>query len=458
MNQSIKIIFSAILCLLFAGAGIADAKVTAQEAEQLKTTLTPLGGEKAGNKDGTIPAWEGGYTTPLPGFVNGGRRPNPFKDDKILFTITAQNMNQYADKLSEADKALLKKYPDTYRINVYPTRRTAAAPQSVYDNTYKNATQSYLEGYDVKSAFAGIPFPVPKTGLEVMWNSMLYVRPSAWRFNNEAFLGTANGKIVLLNEAEAIQLMPYYREDLTLETYEKEWDGEYWMLRLVPHGPPQKVGENILGRQNLTGSKSRSWLYMSGQRRVRQLPRACCDTPLSTLSGVTFYDEIEVWGGSEGLKVFDWKIIGKKEMYIPYNCNKIMEPRDIYEVVHSRHLNPDYVRYELHRVWVVEATLATGKRHQCPRSLYYIDEDTWEAVGTDRYDASGELWRSLFSLPIVMPDVPAVVPLIWGFFDLKTGTWIASNLYNKYDEQFKIMPPYKDMLFTPSALEALGVR
>lgn len=458
MKQSIKIFISAALCLMLAGVGVANAKVTAEEAEQLKTTLTPLGGEKAGNADGSIPAWDGGYTTPIPGFENGGRRPNPFKDDKILFTITAQNMNQYEDRLSDADKALLKKYPGTYRINVYKTRRTAAAPQPVYDNTYKNATRSYLEGYDIRSAFGGIPFPVPKTGLEVIWNSMLYVRPSAWHFYNDAFMGTSNGKLVLLNEAEAIQVMPYYKEDLTLETYEQEWDGEYWMLRLTPHGPPVKVGEGILGRQNLTGSKSRSWLYMTGQRRVRQLPNACCDTPLSTLSGVVYYDEIEVWGGSEGLKLFDWKIIGKKEMYIPYNCNMIMEPRDNFEVVHNQHLNPDYVRYELHRVWIVEATLLPGKRHQCPRSIYYIDEDTWEVVSSARYDANGDLWRSGYALPLVMPDVPAVVPLIWGFFDLKNGVWIASNLYNKYDEQFKIMPPYKDMLFTPSALLAEGVR
>jgi hypothetical protein len=458
MNRLIRTILSAILCLLFAGVGIADAKVTAQEAEQLKTTLTPLGGEKAGNQDGTIPAWNGGYTTPVAGFVNGGRRPNPFKDDKVLFTITAQNMNQYADKLSEADKALLKKYPDTYRINVYPTLRTAAAPQYVYDNTYANATRSYLEGYNIKDAFGGIPFPVPKTGLEVMWNSQLYYRPSAWHFYNDAILGTSSGKLVLLNEAEAKQMMPYYREDLTLDTYKKDWDGEYWMLRLIPHGPPMKVGEGILGRQNLTASKTGSWLYMTGQRRVRRLPNGCCDTPLTTLSGVTFYDEIEVFTGSDSITRFNWKIVGKKEMYIPYNCNKIMEPRDTYEVVHSRHLNPDYVRYELHRVWVIEATLVEGMRHQCPRSLYYMDEDTWIIALSDRYDANGELWRSGYSLPMVLPDLPGVVPLIWGFFDIKTGTWIASNLYNKYDEQFKVMPPYKDSVFTPASLEAEGIR
>lgn len=452
-------ILAGVLCLLlFCFGSAASAKISTQEAEQLKTTLTPLGGEKAGNQDGTIPAWDGGYTTSIPGYVNGGRRPNPFKDDEILFTITAQNMNQYADRLSEFDKALLEKYPDTYRLNIYQTRRAAAAPQYVYDNTYKNATRSYLEDYNIKDAFGGIPFPVPETGLEVMWNSQLYYRPSAWHFINDAFLGTENGKLVLLNTVEAQQTMPYYREDLTLEKYQQDYNGEYWMLRIVNLAPPMKVGEGIVARQNLTGSDTRSWLYMTGQRRVRQMPISCCDTPLSTLSGMVFYDEIEVFTGSDSLKRFAWKVVGKKEMYIPYNCNKIMEPRDSYEVLQNRHLNPDYVRYELHRVWIVEATLLPGKRHQCPRSLYYIDEDTWNIVLSARYDAHDDLWRGGFSLPQVSPDLPGVFPLCWGFFDFKTGRWVVSNLYNQYDEQFKIMPPYKDMVFTPSSLAREGIR
>jgi hypothetical protein len=459
MNKTKKTILSGVLgLLLLAVAGPVDAKVTAQEAELLKTTLTPFGAEKAGNADGTIPAWEGGYTTPIPGFVNGGRRPDPFKEDKVLFSIDAKNMDQYADQLTEASKALLKKYPDTYRIDVYPTRRTAIAPQWVYDNTLANATRAYTEGDDIKGAYGGIPFPIPKTGLEVMWNHLLRWRPSAWHFTTDALLGTSSGKLVVLNKVEADQMMPYYLKDQNLEGYEKDWNGEFWMLRLATLGPPLRAGEGIVGRENLEGKKTKSWVYLTGQRRVRQLPVSCCDTPTPALAGITYFDETECFTGSEALQRFDFKIVGKKEMYIPYNCNKNLEPKDIYEAVLPRHLNPDYVRWELHRVWVIEATLRDGKRHSCVLNQYYIDEDTWTCVLSDRYDANGDLWRAGYSLPVVMPDVPAVVGLSWGFYDLKANTWAASNLYNAYDEQHKVMPPYKNIVFTPSALQSQGIR
>jgi hypothetical protein len=458
MKQSMKIILSAVLCLLLAGVGIANAKITAQEAEQLKSTLTPFGGEKAGNADGSIPAWDGGYTTKDPNFKNGGRRTDPFASDKVLFSINSKNMDKYADKLTEGQKALLKKYPDTYRIDVYQTRRTAAAPQWVYDNTYTNATRAYLTDVNINGAYGGIPFPIPKSGLEVMWNHLLRWRPSAWHWTNDAFIGAVTGKLVVLNEAEAKQMMPYYIQNSSLEDYQKNYKGEFWMIRLITNGPPIKTGEGIVGRENLVGNDTRSWVYMTAQRRVRQLPNSCCDTPTPATSGLTTFDETELFNGSGSLERFNWKIVGKKEMYIPYNCNKSMQPKDVYQVVSNRHLNPDYIRWELHRVWVVEATLKEGKRHQCPKQIYYIDEDTWGAVLADRYDASGALWRTGFDLMVVMPDLPGTIPLSWGYYDLTAGTWVASNFYNRYDEQFKIMPPYKDMEFTSGALSGEGVR
>ena len=118
------------------------AAVSADEVAKLKTDLTPFGAEKAGNKDGSIPAWAGGYTTPIAGDKVGGRRGDPFSGEKPLFSITAKNADQYADKLTDGVKAMLKKYPDSYRLDVYKTQRTAAAPQWVYDNTAKNAVRA----------------------------------------------------------------------------------------------------------------------------------------------------------------------------------------------------------------------------------------------------------------------------------------------------------------------------
>jgi hypothetical protein len=121
MKSQLKLL-AAALALAFAAS--AQAAVTAEEAKALGTTLTPIGAEKGANKDGTIPAYTGGLTTPPAGFKSGdGIRPNPFANEKPRLQIDAKNMAQHADKLTEGTKAMLQKYP-TFRVDVYPTHRT----------------------------------------------------------------------------------------------------------------------------------------------------------------------------------------------------------------------------------------------------------------------------------------------------------------------------------------------
>jgi len=428
----------------------------AQDAEQLKTTLTPLGGEKAGNKDGTIPAWTGGYTTPIAGYKPGGKRGDPFADEKPLFSINAKNMDQYADKLTDGVKAMMKKYPETYRIDVYPSHRTAAAPQWVYDNTYKNVARAKLingsAGPQPQGAYAGIPFPMPKEGAEVIWNHLLRWRGANWHFDVNQYLGTADGRMVLSTDGQAEQAMPYYYKDVPPE----KWNGEYWLIHLVNSGPPIRAGEQIVGRENIDDNKTVSWVYLTGQRRVRELPNPCCDTPTPATAGVMSFDELEVFGGRLGR--FDWKLAGKKEMYIPYNANKIIQNPKDGAVLSKHHLNPDYVRWELHRVWVVDAILKPGHRHQAAKSRYYIDEDTWQGVLGDRWDAKGQLWKTVWDLPMVMPDVPTTTGLNFGFYDLTSGTWYSANMYNEKQEQYRITSRWPDRIFTADAMAAEGVR
>jgi hypothetical protein len=459
MNVPMKSILAGTLCLLFIGlAGSASAKVSAEEAEKLKTTLTPFGAEKAGNADGTIPAWDGGYTTVPAGFENGGKRGDLFPEDKVQLKITSQNMDQYAEKLTEGTKALLKKYPDTFYINVYQTRRTAAAPQWAYDEIYKNATRSYLDGSDAQDVYGGPPFPIPQNGTEAIWNHLLRYRPASWHMSNDAYLGTAAGKLVHLNTADANQSMPIFEAGKTLDDYKKEWDGEIWFLRLITTAPPVQAGGGIVARENQVGDKTISYLYLSGQRRVRRLPISCCDVPSTPTGGMATFDETSVFTGAPAIALHDWKIVGKKEMYIPYNCNKYND-FPVKEALNARHLNPEAVRYELHRVWVVEANLKDGKRHQCPRQVYYLDEDTWTAMLSDRYDANGELWRCGYGLPMVFPDIPAVFSLPWGVNDLQANVLVSIDNYNDHDEQFRVQdPPFPNQEFTPAALQGESVR
>ncbi|MBW2369940.1 MAG: DUF1329 domain-containing protein [Deltaproteobacteria bacterium] len=448
-----KSLFVSILCVLFLGSHTAMAGVSAEEAEKLKTTLTPFGAERAGNADGTIPAWDGGLTTPAPGFVNGGLRPDPFPNEKPLFSITARNMDQHAEKLTDGVKALLKKYPDTYRLDVYTTHRTAAAPQWVNENTFKNATRAKMEAYTPMGAYGGIPFPIPQSGLEVMWNHILRWRTTSWHTDFTGYMVTATGKRVLLVEGENKFQLPYYYKDGSPE----DFDGVYWLVRSLNVGPPIRAGNGIVGRENLDPDKIAAWTYLPGQRRVRKLPQTCCDTPSAFSAGLSTFDELDVFTGSRSLEQFNWKILGKKEIYIPYNSNKLFEPK-INEVLRDNFLNPDHIRWELHRVWVVEANLREGKRHTSPKSIYYVDEDTWIAPLGDRWDAEGQLWRTLFSILIAAPDIPATINTTWGYYDLLGGVYFATLLYNEQAEQYKVMPRYPDRVFTPAAMAAEGIR
>jgi hypothetical protein len=439
-----------------AAAPQARAGVTAEEAATLKTTLTPIGAERGGNKDGSIPAWTGGLTTPTLGFKNGGRRPDPFAGEKPLYRITAKNMASYADKLTEGTQAMLKKYPD-FRLDVYTTRRTAAAPQWVYDNTLRNATSAKLveggAGVHPEGAWGGIPFPIPKTGVEVMWNHLLFYRPGAFHIRFNGYLGQADGRWVNVLGAANDQAVPFFIQGMTAE----KAGSEYGMVRSVNFGPPIRAGEAITGRFNLDEDKSQSWVYLTGQRRVRKLPNACCDTPTPFSAGVVSFDEVTTFLGR--LDRFDWKLVGKKEMLIPYNTNEVLVPAKDAEVLGSHFLNPDHVRWELHRVWVVEATLRPGQRHVVARSRYYVDEDSWLAVLGDRWDAKGQLWRTLFTLPIAAPDLPGLIYGPWGTYDLLAGTSFINVLMNEQAEQLKVVSPaYPDTLFTPDALAGEGVR
>lgn len=440
----------ALLCALVATTA-AHAGVSAQEAARLKTDLTPLGGERAGNQDGSIPAWTGTPPAAIAGEKSGGKRGDPFKGEKPLYSVTAKNMDQYADKLSAGVKDMLKKYPDSYRLDVYKTHRTAVAPQWVYDNTAKNATQVKLEGHTPVGAYGGIPFPIPKNGIEAMWNHKLAWRGSSWEALLSQYQITANGKVVLTTDGLIRNRMPYYFEEGSAEKFE----GYHWEVNLENMGPPVRAGEMIVGRQHMQEDRSAAYVYLTGQRRVRKLPNACCDTPTPASAGLMSFDEISVFSGRAD--VFDWKLVGKKELLVPYNENRFLQAKDA-DIITGQHLNPEHVRWELHRVWVVEATLAQGKRHQAPKSTYYLDEDTWQAMLGDRWDGNGQLWKTLWSFNYVMPDFPGTVQQTFGYYDLLSGQGYVSNVLN--DKAFHHRPTkrWPTEMFTGEGLAAQGVR
>jgi len=452
--QNSTLLNTCLLTLALAGVSLAQAAVPPEQVARLKSELTPFGAERAGNADGSIPAWDGGYTKVVAGYKPGDKRPDPFAGDKPLYSIKASNMEQYAGQLAEGTKLLLKKYPD-YRLDVYPTHRSAAAPQWVYDNTAKNAGRATLdvETEKVSGAFGGIPFPIPENGAQVLWNYRL-----SWQGAEtisapfDTWLMTAGGKKVQATRALFSYRFPYYAESGSLENFA----GKYQVGKLLTELPSSKAGEGLMTHWDMDPANRAAWQYLVGQRRVRRAPNIAYDTPDFVTSGVGLFDEAFMLFGPTDR--YDLKLAGKKELIVPYNNNRAGLVKSD-ELVKPNFLNPDLVRWEKHRVWVVEATLKSGKRHVVPHRTYYVDEDSWQILLVDGYDAQGKLGRQMYSLTLLAPDMPALTSqVMWGSYNLDTGAYFLNASSNDLAVQYQKIATPSASFYTPDAMANENMR
>lgn len=445
----------ASLALAIFSLNTAQAAVSESEAAQLGQDLTPLGAIKAGNADGTIPAWEGGITTPPAGFKTGDHHPDPYADDKPLFTITAQDKDQYKDKLTAGHLAMFDTYPDSFKLNVYPSRRSASFPQRIYDATIVNATRARLvdEGNGVSNAIIGIPFPIPSSGEEVIWNHLLRYRgETVGRWIAQA-VPTRSGKYTLVKFEDEFDVL-YSKPGATFEGLNNII--LYFKQKVI--APARLAGAILLAHETLNQVKQprAAWTYNTGQRRVRRAPNVAYDNPGTASDGMRTSDQFDMFNGAPDR--YNWELVGRKEMLVPYNDYKLHSKDVKYdEILTPQHINPDLARYELHRVWVVDARVKADTNHIYSRRTFYIDEDSWQILVVDQYDRRGNLWRVSEGFPINYYDVPTLWSTLEVHTDLQAGRYLAIGLDNEsrmYD--FNLKRTEKD--FTPSALRRDGVR
>ncbi len=433
-------------------AVVPAAMAAGKDAAKLGTELTPLGGIAAGNADGSIPAWTGGLTEKVAGNHAGDIPLELFSDEKPLYRIDAGNYQQYADQLSEGTIALLKKYPDTFYLDIYPSHRTAAAPKYVYDAIKTNVANCELaeEGYSIEGCIGGIPFPMPENGNEVMWNFLLRVEAPSIEYTFKNVVGNADGSHTLATRNEiSFQYPPYYRD-----ADPDDWNGEYSMFRFNTMEPPFKAGESLVIRDSIDADNPRkAWQYLLGQRRVRRAPTVAYDTPDFVASGANYFDEVQGLLGH--IDRYSWELVGKKELLVPYNNNGFIAP-SVEEAIAAFHLNPEHVRWEKHRVWEVKATVADGKRHAVPTRTYYIDEDSWVILLMDGFDAEGNLWRTTQVTPFVVPSVPATLIKTATVFNLQAKTMSVIQSLN--GETFHVVETKPETYFTGDAVAADAVR
>lgn len=425
-----KIMYPLLAPLFGLMLGNSAVAATAADAERLSRDLTPVGAERAGNKEGTIPAWTGGLSTPPAGWSRGGGYTDPFASEKPLFVITAQNYETYKDKLTPGDIALLKKYPN-FKMPVYPTHRTANFPKEVTDKMREDLGKARVNGVSIEN-YGGIgsPFPFPKLGVEVMYNHELRYFAS-YKQSTHWIPVRASGDYYTIRFSQ--QFIPkQFIDGQTFDNHLFTFVGYY-------ESPASLLGTIYLIHDvvDVTKGERQAWIYNAGQRRVRRAPDVAYDNVDDGTEGMRTTDQF--FGFNGGLDRYDWKLVGKKEIYVPYNTYKLADKKLKYaDIIQKGTINADLMRYELHRVWVVDATLKSGKSHVYARRTFYLDEDSWAVVHEDSYDARGTLWR--VDMAPTYQRYDADFPYIHFFVvhDLTSGQYLVTNL----DNEVKSMPEY----------------
>ncbi len=444
------------MALSLLATSVMAQSLTQEEINKLGNELTPIGAEKAGNAAGTIPEWTGGLQPDAGRELERNFRDMPIDYGQPEFVITAQNFEQYRENLTPGQVAMFERYPETFRMPVFETKRTVSFPQDVYDQVKRTAGQAKLvnNGDGIENFSHGtFAFPIPKSGAEVVWNHNTRYRQNLRRLYVQA-MPQVNGSYNLIKfEEEAAY--PQYMSDVDLDATANTL--LYFKQRVT--APARLAGNVLLVHDTLDQLKEprMAWVYNAGQRRVRRAPQVSYDGPGTASDGLRTSDNFTMYNGAPDR--YDWKLVGKKEIYVPYNSFRLADPTVKYsDILKPGHINPELTRFELHRVWEVQGNVKQGQRHIYAQRNFFVDEDSWLINLADHYDARGTLWRVgeghiAHAYHVQLPGYAAET-----LYDLLAGRYIALGMYNEESSApvYGTSPSYNQ--FTPAALRSEGVR
>ncbi len=445
--------------LLFLLTDAVFANVSAEQAHRLGTELTPMGANPAGNETGQIPPYTGKILG-VPDWVDyegtGTFYPNPYPDEKPLFVIDSSNVHRHREQLTTGMLEMFRLYPDTFRMPIYPSKRDTRYSDFIHRNTRINAMNAELveDGSGVVNVFGGIPFPIPQNGEELAFNNQY--APNTYATRGEIAVATVynNGTRSLTTRIE-----DRYFEFFDPEVERHAYSDLAARVMILTTSPAREKGKVILVHEysNLTKSPRNAWQYLPGTRRVRRAPTISYDYPDGP-GGLRTVDDALIFNGATDR--FTWKMEGVRELYVPYNNNLLDDPDLSYDdILGLYHINPDVMRYELHRCWVVVGELKRGKRHIYSKRRMYVDEDSWAGLLAENYDRSGQLMRANMRTMVNLYDMPGMGPRVEIYHDLQKQAYQAVNLINEEKGPPKVVGNIWDAsYFTPANLRKLGRR
>ena len=324
---------------------------------------------------------------------------------------------------------LLELYP-SFRMPVYPTRRSASYPQRIYDATREVAATAKLvdEGNGVVDAVIGIPFPIPQNGLEVIWNHLLRYRGETLSCTLGSAAVTRGGDYTVVKQRLEAELR-YSLPGMTTQ----ELGNTMILYKSTSLAPARLAGDILLVHETMNQVREprSAWTYNPGQRRVRRAPNVAYDNPGTASDGLRTADQLDMFNGA--IDRYDWTLVDKRALVVPYNSYQLHSDALAFaDILSPLHINPELLRYEVHRVWVVEATLKDGASHIYKRRTFYIDEDSWQILVADLYDTRDEFWRLSEAHLINYYEMPLMWPTLEVHTDIQAGRYLAYGLDNEY--------------------------
>jgi Protein of unknown function (DUF1329) len=457
VTKKLRLMTATAVALLMTAGG-AMAKVSADQAARLGKDLTPMGSERAGTPDGMVPAWEGGLSAPPAGVKFNAKTdnlPNPFPGDQPKHTVTGANMGQYDQYLTDGYKALLKKY-GSYKMKVYQSRRTCALPEYVYAALKANATNASLsaDGDGISNFTVGYPFPIVNNAMELIMDKRFSYRGYKTTRQFAAAPVQSNGSYNLISvQDEAIFR---YANPAVKSSDQLNNIGLLYIANTI--APARLAGNVVLVHESINSAVEprKAWSYSPGTRRVRRAPDIAYDNPGTNTDGMSTSDAFDGFNGA--LDRYTWDLKPRQVKYVAYNSYDILHTKYA-DMVKPSHLNQDVIRYEPHRVHVVEAKLKPGTRHVYARRVMYMDEDAKTVSTAENYDGRGQLWRvqeipmvNAYHVPHCGTGAMEVV------YDVLSGRYLALSMRAEEPPVNYFADELNEARYTPEAIRSLGVR
>ncbi len=387
-------------------------------------------------------------TSPLSEFnSDSDSYPDPFSLDQIIMTIDAENYISFKETLlTPGQIKMFETYPKTFKMNIYPSRRSCAVPPEVLELTKENALL-IDDGEGVEGVVGSIPFPSPSKALHHVWNHIL-------RYRGVEIYGASPFYIINPDGTQTYGAGEAIAKNFWNPYVTNEEAGLQGMLMTKVTNPPRLADASTLVIESLNAFKTprKAWVYNPGTRRVRRAPDISYDYMPSAAQGLTTVDQVDGFNGAKDR--YNWLDLGEQLRLMPYNAYKFHETK-IEEVLTPYHVNQDFLRYELVKVNVIEAKLKDDKRHIIPKRIMYFDTDSHNMLSEETFDNRNTI-MAYREFPIInFYDQPMCLSIHSATYDFATKRYQLQSVRSTDipKVQWKLNEPHDINMFTPEGLK-----